>query len=562
MEEQTSVISRRAFFKGAVSVAGAAALAQQASGLVGAAEAKEISVDSAASDAQGIKADETVDCDVIVVGAGMAGLCGAIAAAEAGLDVVVLEKLAYTGGTSSMAEGMFGCQSQMQLDMGFDADTDDFFQTIEDYAHWTNNPRICRRWLERAGETIDWVMDHGVKFRDVLASWSTVPTWHVYDVRGNQTQALADAAQSAGAKVLTQTPAKQLLLDKDGAACGVVAQDKDGKRIQFNAKAVLLCSGGYSCNRDMVNTYTGWNYISPEEENLETGYTTSKGTPERNGDGILMGMGAGGDTFRLGAVMADYNEVAGKRVEEANPVRCLVGIVPTLWVNEKAKRFTSEGLIDSFVSYGESRATQIASYNILDADFLRQQCDGIICDCSGDAPKGTAFPDGVQTIDEAVEGDEFMVWKADTIEELAAQMGLDPTALKDTVDHYNAMCEAGKDDEFLKDPQYLIPVKTAPFYGVKTCPIFMCTIGGLRVDENMRVLKDTGDPIKGLYACGCDAGGLYGYLYDVFVAAGSQQSFCAVGARLAVEDVVKTIVNGEDDYVPAGEDLFPQGAAK
>ena len=314
-------------------------------------------------------------------------------------------------------------------------------------------------------------------FSTVLSSWSTVPTWHLYTTRGGHCVALGQAAEQAGAHIYTETPAKQLLMDENGAVAGVIATDKSGKNIQFNAKGVIMCSGGYPCNREMINTYSGWNFISPEEESLETGYTSWKGTPGRDGDGILMGMAAGGDTFRLGAVMADFSEVAGTRVEEAHPSRCLMGVVPTLWVNESAKRFTSEGLVESFVAYGESRATQIESYNILDS-------------------------------------------------------------------------------EFLKDPKYLIPVKTAPFYGVKTIPIFMTTVGGLRVDERMRVLTPEGKAITGLYACGSDAGGLYGYEYDVLVAAGSQQSFAAVGARFAIDDFVECVIGDGYGYVPAGPDLM------
>ena len=544
-------MNRRTFLKGAVSAAGAAALCAQAASMVKFAGAEE--ADQPVEEQ--ITVEQTIDCDVVVIGAGMSGLCAALAGAEAGLNVVLLEKLGYLGGTSATAEGMFGCQSKLQLEMGYDDDSDAYFEGIEEYDHWTNNPRICRRWLEHAGDTVDWVMDHGVTFSDIRASWSTVPTWHVFSERGGHCAVLAEAAENAGAHIYTETPAKQLLMAEDGSVAGIIATDKDGKGIQFNAKGVIMCSGGYPCNREMIDTYSGWNFISEEEEDLSTGYTSWKGTPGRDGDCILMGMAAGADTFRLGAVMADFSEVSGKRVEEAHPVRCLVGVVPTLWVNESAKRFTSEGLVDSFVSYGESRATQIESYNILDYDFLKQQCEGIICDCSGDAPAGTPFPDGMELVEGYVQGDEFMVWKADTIEELAEQMGLDPVALKDTVDHYNELCDAGYDSDFLKDPKYLIPVRTAPFYGVKTIPIFMTTVGGLRVDERSRVLTPEGKAIKGLYACGSDAGGLYGYLYDVLVAAGSQQSFAAVGARFAIDDFVECVIGDGSGYVPAGDDL-------
>ena len=134
-------------------------------------------------------------------------------------------------------------------------------------------------------------------------------------------------------------------------------------------------------------------------------------------------------------------------------------------------------------------------------------------------------------------------------------MGLDPTALKDTVDQYNQYCEDGYDPDFNKPADYLIPVKTAPFYGVKTIPVYMTTVGGLRVDERARVLNKEGKPMHGLYACGSDAGGLYGYSYDVNVAAGSQQSWCCVSARFAVEDMLQSVFGDGNGYVSAADDM-------
>lgn len=545
-------MGRRAFFKGALSMAGAAALASQADHMVTKAFADP------AEESDKIEVSETVDCDVVIVGGGLAGLCAGIRGCELGLDCVILEKLSITGGTSRMAEGMFGAQSRMQRELGFEAgNTDEFFKSIETYNGWTNNPRVCRRWLEWSSKTVDWVEDHGVKFKDIRSSWSTVPTWHVYDYRGSHVQVLTDAAIAAGAKIYTSTPAKQLLLNDDGTPSGVIAVDGSGKGIQFNAKAVIMASGGYVCNRDMVNTYTGWDYMSEEEENLEIGFVSYYGMPGRDGDGIMMGMAAGADTFRLGAVASDYPQIEGPRAEEKDPARCLLGLITGLTVNQDGKRFGDESITPDFVAKGELHSKVYPSYNIVDVTYLRDQAEnGVTLDCSGDVPSGTKFPGGVELMDEYAAGGEWSVFKADTIEELAEKMGVNPVALRDTVDRYNGFCEKGRDDDFLKDAQYLVPVKDAPFYAVRQFPMIMMTIGGLHVDEHMRVMKKRNEWIRGLYAIGCDAGGLYGYTYDCWVAAGSQQNWAAAGGLMAIDDIVRTIINGEDDYVPAGEDLF------
>ena len=234
-------MNRRTFLKGAVSAAGAAALCTQAAGMVRFAGAEE----AVQPTEEQIVVEQTIECDVVIIGAGMSGLCAALAGAEAGLNVALIEKLGYIGGTSATAEGMFGCMSRLQLEEGYDDDTDSYFQQIEEFGHWSNNPRICRRWLEHAGDTVDWLMDHGVTFSGIRSSWGVVPTWHVYTERGGHCAIIAEAAQAAGAQIYTEMPAKQLLMAEDGSVAGVIATDKDGRGVQFNTKAVIMCSGGY-----------------------------------------------------------------------------------------------------------------------------------------------------------------------------------------------------------------------------------------------------------------------------------------------------------------------------
>ena len=202
--------------------------------------------------------------------------------------------------------------------------------------------------------------------------------------------------------------------------------------------------------------------------------------------------------------------------------------------------------------------TQARNFNICDYDFVLRQSEGVIADCSGKAPAGTPYPNAVEEIDEWIEKGTMRVFKADTIEELAEKMGIDPVNLQNTVDHYNDLCGAGVDTDFLKREDYLIPVKTAPFYGVETHPMYMTTVGGLRIDEHARVLDEAGECIRGLYAAGSDAGGLYGYSYDVKVACGSQQNFCVASARWAVENIMHSIIGGGDSHTDAATDLVQE----
>lgn len=498
---------------------------------------------------------ETRDVDVVVVGSGMAGITATMAAVDEGMSVICLEKRAAIGGTSAAAEGMFGLRSQYQMDQGYDENVDDYFKASMEYHHYCNNPRIARRYYNTAGAHVDWCMDHGMKFRALLASWSDVPSWHVYDGKGKVAiETFAAYSEGKGAEILTETPAVQLLDDGNGTATGVIAKKKDGSYLQINARAVIMACGGYPCNREMMETYTGSVFYEGEDPmKRDNSYF---GTEGRVGDGIIMGQSIGADLFRVGAVMADFSAIGGTRMDEENVCRNVLLVAPTLIVNERAKRFCSEGLINDFVSWGECMTTQLKNFQICDYDFVVQQSKGVIADCSGVAQKGTPYPDAVAEIDQYIEEGDLMIYKADTIEELAEKMGLDSATLKDTVDHYNEMCDAGHDEDFCKEPEYLIPVKTAPFYGIITHPMYMTTVGGLRIDERARVLDSEGEVIKGLYATGSDAGGLYGYSYDVKVAAGSQQNFCVASARWAIEDVKENVLGDGDGHHAAAKDMW------
>ena len=282
--------------------------------------------------------------------------------------------------------------------------------------------------------------------------------------------------------------------------------------------------------------------LPAEEESEEKDIHSYCGVPGRDGDGILMGMAAGADTFRLGAVMPNCSEIYGPAVPEEHILRNMIGYIPMVQVNQSGRRFTDENLpARDFVAVGECAAGQKRMCNIVDIEFLRNQEKGVIVGTCGAIAEGTPFPGGVDAVEEAVTGGEWAVYKADTLEELASQIDVDPEALCETIAHYNEMCEAGEDTEFYKDSAYMIPIKTPPFYAARVVTGLLATIGGLRIDERMRVLDPDQNVIKGLYALGGDAGGVYGHMYDVAVASGAQQGFCAIGARYAIQDIMESL---------------------
>jgi fumarate reductase flavoprotein subunit len=157
-----------------------------------------------------------------------------------------------------------------------------------------------------------------------------------------------------------------------------------------------------------------------------------------------------------------------------------------------------------------------------------------------DLQPGKPVPDLYEKINEKLAEANPVAFKADSIEELARHMGLDPKALADTISVYNGYAASGQDLDFDKPAKWLLPLKQPPFYGFSVRLALHNTLGGLKVDEFTRVLAKAGRrPIPGLYACGSDAGGIWGHYYDWINAKGEMQGWCSTSGLMAAEDAVQ-----------------------
>jgi fumarate reductase flavoprotein subunit len=463
--------------------------------------------------------------DIVVVGTGTAGTCAAMRAAELGSHVAVLEKLEEPGGTSNFAEGLCGVASKMQKEMGIDVTVEEIFKRIADYHHWTISGPALRSYLDASGATIDWLLDLGVPFVDVIGLGGSAPVWHVFETDGrcgpNIIEPLTKKASDLGATYYFSTPAKELLLE-NGKAKGVVAQTSDGEVIEFDAPAVLMCTGGFADNAEMFEKYAG-----TDLNNL-----FNFGIPGRDGDGINMGISANAALHHPSAVMYCGALVEGTTIMHEF-LNLIMTFQPNMYVNGDGARFFDEGIVSDFTTFGNALAEQAESFSIIDAryiDILENQ--GIFNGhpTSGN-PAGTKLSGITAALDES-----SAIIKADTIEELAEKLGIaSPETLAKTVEKYNGYALAGVDAEYGKDAAFLQPLDTPPFYGTKIKRTFFATCGGLRINDKMQVLDTDDTPIDGLYACGGDAGGAYGTSYDVGVTSGSQQGWAGTTGRLAAE---------------------------
>ena len=478
---------------------------------------------------------ETEEHDLIVVGAGGTGLAAGIQGFEDGLDVVVLEKKAMAGGTFPGSEGMFAVGSHWQKEAGYDIDVEEIIGRLMTYHHYVPDPELYRAFFNKTAETIDWLEKEGVGFQEVVALGESDPTWHLY--AGERSKGLGAQfmvsfiahAEEIGLDIRFETPAKQLIVDDSGAVTGVLAVDKDGKVIQFNAKAVIIGTGGYANNDNMMKQLCE---VDPAK--ICAAGTTSG----REGDGIRMARHAGAMMAPAPGTAAWYGPIL-YGTTYGTPVQAATSLQPVLWINENCDRFVAEDMFHrNFPFAGMAQKSQKTVYTMLTQKFIDQyEAEGVQLQvgvyCETGIPLTTLKDDLQELIDE---GNEH-IWVADNVADLASAAGLDPDKLTATVEKYNEMCEAGKDTQFDKADEFMIPLvdEEGPYYLFEVQNGYFCTVGGIKVTTKCEALNEERQVIPGLYMGGMDAGGFYGDAYDAGIAAGSCASWAINSGRMAEE---------------------------
>ena len=472
----------------------------------------------------------TEEFDVVVVGSGTAGTCATLRAAQDGAKVVCLEKNDVFGGASRFAEGLAGVGSKVQAELGIDLNKTEIMDAVMDYQHYSCSGPVVRKFLDESGPTIDWLTDAGIAWLDVKVLGRSYQTWHIPAnpttgekiVCGGIIDQLVEVAQGLGADMRLGWAMTDLIVE-DGKVVGVYADGPDGE-VEFRVKGVILAGGGYANNGELFEKFTGVDYDK----------VYVYGPAGRDGEGIASALAIGGSTHKPGCVMFHSGKLEDTTSFSDLP-NFIVCKQPTVRVNAGGTRYFNEQVsMTDFSACGNVLTTNAQNFAVFDDDFITHIEEegpwlGLL---ALNAEAGVPF--------ECREEIEAFapIKKADTIEELAEALGIDAAQLAATVERYNGFVEAGVDEDFGLPEQYLFPVKTPPFYGALIMPTLFTTVGGLAVDERMRVLDTDGYAIEGLYATGGDAGSFYGASYDVGVCAGSQQGWAAMSGRLAAEDIV------------------------
>lgn len=474
-------------------------------------------------------ADKQLTTDVVVIGAGAAGTAAGFAAAEQGAKVIMLEKQPKTGGTGNFSEGIFAVESSMQREMNYNLTRDQAFKLIMDYSHWRANAKLVRAFLDKSPDTIDWMKGHGVKFEQLTSNYpGGLYTWHIYHGRGAGWIGTLQAKFTAmGHQILTETAATGLIKE-GGKVVGVKAKDASGESVEIRAKAVVIATGGFGNNKEMLEKYVRFPNVMPVANVGKTG------------DGIRMAWDAGAAAEGL-EVMASYRP--GPVGESTTSHLGAAAKQPHLWLNPRGERFADEGVIFQWPFAGNALERQGGvMYVVFDQatlDYMKTK--GI------DVGVGVMVP--VTTRLDKFDADfargekNGIAFKAATLDELAQKTKMRPDMLKATVERYNGHAAVRHDADFAKDAKFVRAVAKAPFYAVKAVATSLGTLGGVKVNEHLQAVNAQDEPVPGLYVVGNDAGGMYGDSYDLLMA-GSTIGFAVNSGRIAGEHAARLVKAG------------------
>jgi fumarate reductase flavoprotein subunit len=476
-----------------------------------------------------------LETDVAVIGAGACGLAAALTAAEGGARVILFEKQRSMGGSSNFFEGIFAAESAMQRERYITYSRDQAFKNIMEYSHWRANARLVRAFVNESAETIAWLQQQGVEFIDATINMPDAPrTYHIVRGTGEAVvKTLASRAKEKGVDIRLATPVKKILREGDRIT-GVIAETEAGEELPVAAKAVVVASGGYANNKEWIKKYTGYD--------LDVNVIPI-GNVDKMGDGLRMAWEVGAAEEGTSVLEMFRSGPLGSGFAMKNPIEFAV-VQPDLWVDPRGRRFCDEGIAfyDTSVGNVNARHKEGYTYSIFDDSIIQRIHErGIDRNVAADNFPGSRPVGFDKELNAALERGTTEIFVADSVEELAGKMEVDPAVLRATVDEYNGFCAKGYDDLFAKDRKYLWPLKGPKFYAVKAHTVFLGTKGGIKINQQAEVVDKKERVIPGLYAGGYDAGGMWGDSYPINIASGASSAFALNSGRIAGKNILKYI---------------------
>lgn len=491
-------IDRRGFLRGV----GAAALLGSLAALSGCAPGSvQSGSDDGGAEAETLEVSGSEDCDIVIVGAGGSGLAAAVEAGEAGAHVICVEREAAAGGGEAGVEGIFAVGSRMQEQEGeTDLSTGALIrQELEAAQQRVNGPRYIDM-VHNSGENVNWLLDHGVTFMSLDADKGTEKVFHRFEEdKGavGYVSHMLKAAENAGVDFRYSTLAKQIVMT-DGRATGVIVADESGSNVQINASAVIVATGGFAEDFEMVSK----NGINTED-------AVYVGMPGHDATGHNMLIEAGAKDYSRNTSYLMALAVRGlPGFFENGKFSFLIGVAApySIWINENAERFVNENFSSTnamlmTVPTWPNKTTHI----LMDQTMLDLYMNG--------------EQDAVKQLNDGLDLGEVV--KADTVEALATAMGVDSAALANTVERYNGYCADKDDADYGKEAEFLMSFGTAPYYGFHVTPDVQVAIGSIQTDRNFNAITDAGDPIEGLYVVGVEGAMLWANIYTINISGGA-----------------------------------------
>jgi fumarate reductase flavoprotein subunit len=471
----------------------------------------------------------TVTTEVVVIGAGIAGIVTALSAAEGGAKVVVLEKMKKF---SARGFDIAAVDSRLQKKMGIKIDVPNAIRALIKNGDKQVNEELYWIWTRNSGKVMDWILDQGAPaglHAKLSASRYQGPNYYEHPVThhikggpNENSNAVGDLvavfeknAKEKGVDFRYSTAAVRLIREGKGPVTGVIA-GKAGNYTRFVAtKGVVMATGDYGSDKEMLRFYC------PIALQVDMNIYTPPGG--NTGDGHKMGLWAG---------------AAMQKGTHAPMIHTVGGAWPYffLHVNKRGLRYHNEDVSCQACSLGKMMQPDGIGWTLLDSDFLKYVPQTI--------PIGGGFfwdhpdrnvgeewkPDAdMAALDENIKAG--LAFKTNTLDELALKMKVPADALKKTVARYNQLVKKGVDEDFGKRKELLFPIEKPPFYAGLMKSALLTTTSGLRVNSRLEVLDEHDDPLGGLYAVGNVQGDMFAVDYPT-VFPGLSHGRCVVFGRL------------------------------
>ncbi|MCC8356850.1 MAG: FAD-dependent oxidoreductase [Oscillospiraceae bacterium] len=482
-----------------------------------------------------------ITTDIAVLGAGPSGLSCALRASEFGLKVAVFEKTSTWGGVNNGGMGPFGAGTHIQKKYGMTEGTaENALNYLFDFTHGQIDARLASEYIRKTAFTIKWLEDYGVIYADPSASPFTKPgekEYYCHVIAENPEFKEPDGrnmwmyiptllhkrAVNTGLVDFYFNTAGVRLLCRDGIVTGVVVQNDAGEQTEVHAGAVVIATGGFMGNPELIKKYTSY------ENNVNIFFSCQR--PNICGDGMQM-------AWDIGAARSEMMVDAYKGM----PIHC--GPVGTkegweilasrnLMVNLKGERFMNEAWHDRFfVANAIHRQPGGTAFSLCASSIAELYRSGTI---PVEAPPGFApETDYEKVVAEAKAMNYPYVFAADSIEELAMQTGIDAECLQATIEEYNLMCEQQNDSIFFKK-ENLFPLHGPRYYAAQFFVDSFGCLGGLKINYKMEVENTSWEAIPGLYGVGSEVNTLYAGTYPEHMS-GNTSGFAYTSGIMAAEN--------------------------